>query len=180
VRFSCPSCGRVVEIDDIAGARKHLSACNPAVKTATTESVTLPVTLPVTYRATLEIPSQNQYARRHWSQAAREAKDWRTLVSVLMRELSGLSLPYSVWHFTRLVPKRGRFYDHANLVGGCKGLVDALTDNRIIQDDNIKCFSASYSQVRYADHAEGIDLERDHILTLITLLDIHADAKATR
>jgi hypothetical protein len=54
-----------------------------------------------------------------------------------------------------------RPYDWANLVGGCKPLVDTLTNYAVILDDRAECFAGYYLQERSPD---GIDRFRIRLL----------------
>ena len=50
--------------------------------------------------------------------------------------------------FTRHYSGREREMDHANLVGGAKGMVDAMVRVGLLVDDSPKWFEAEYRQVR--------------------------------
>jgi len=50
--------------------------------------------------------------------------------------------------FTRRYAGREREMDHANLVGGMKGVVDAMVRVGLLVDDSPKWFEAEYVQVR--------------------------------
>lgn len=50
--------------------------------------------------------------------------------------------------FTRHFAGRERLMDHANMVGGMKGAVDAMVRAALLVDDSPKWFEAEYKQVR--------------------------------
>jgi hypothetical protein len=56
---------------------------------------------------------------------------------------------------TRVFTGRRREFDHANLVGGCKPLIDVLVSMAIIVDDAPKHFTCAYAQ-RRGDRNETI------------------------
>lgn len=50
--------------------------------------------------------------------------------------------------FTRHYSGRQQEFDHANLVGGAKGMVDAMVRVGLLVDDSPKWFEAEYRQIR--------------------------------
>lgn len=73
----------------------------------------------------------------------------------LMANMLGLRLYYSVWQVTRVYSGRSREFDHGNLVGGCKPLIDVLVSAAVIQDDAPRHFSCAYHQ-KHGDRNETI------------------------
>ena len=101
-----------------------------------------------------EVRSLNKTLKDHWSVRTKDKKDWRVWIAVKLQrcgELKGQPFFLSDSWFnrkkyitiTRILGPRQRPFDHDNLVGGCKGLVDAMK-GIIIKDD-----TAEYVEVKY-------------------------------
>jgi hypothetical protein len=100
-------------------------------------------------------PSQNQLGGNHRN-GHKYRKIKRELDALLGPELRRIAKA-KAWRrgiITRCYGKRKRRYDHANLVGGCKALIDLLTAHGVIVDDNEKFWQGHYLQEKSAD---GID-----------------------
>lgn len=84
-------------------------------------------------RAPTPMRSTNQFRRMHWSQIARERRDWRHLSVALAQGLMPVGLERvridAVLHFT---DRRGR--DEANFYDVIKPAVDALGPPRTVKD----------------------------------------------
>lgn len=90
-----------------------------------------------------DIPSQNKRERWHWSKQRAEVKRWATL----FRDGSqGLRPPTGKRHVSITSYRRQRCRDMANLVGGCKGLIDGLVRAGVLLDDSIALMEATYAQ----------------------------------
>lgn len=177
MQTQCPRCSETVS-GDLAKITAHVNRCGKVAKrpklaeTVMKRADLAHVHLPLKFAFQLAIPSQNTAGHtKHWSGYQKVRKAWRDVVDYHMRELHGLNLSFSRWHFLRIIPERGKYYDDANLVGGAKALVDALTFHHIIEDDGPQYFKAMYEQepsvVRHL--ADG----RHEVLTVVTLLEAH-------
>lgn len=56
----------------------------------------------------------------------------------------------------RIIPKRKRFFDHANFVHGCKPIPDYLKKAGYIYDDSPKWWDCRYSQISIKDSDQWI------------------------
>lgn len=92
-----------------------------------------------------EVPSQNVTERRHWS---RRAKEKKSVLWMLRGALPSGCRPHDgkkrVVEITAY--RRRRIRDHANLVGGCKTLVDALVTVGLLVDDSEQWATFDYRQ----------------------------------
>ena len=113
-----------------------------------------------------EVPSQNKRERWHWRVQRREVRDWELLAASatdaqrvgawssqpLVGNCSDLLYRHDTWTgFTKrtvcITSYRARLLtDHANLVGGCKGLIDGLVRAGLLVDDADEWMSATYFQ----------------------------------
>lgn len=92
------------------------------------------------------MPSQNQYQRWHWRKRARHINECRVLVRMAIGSVPGLPLTVprrAAVTFTRY--SSGEL-DYGNLVGGCKGLLDALRYEGVIHDDSPRWVEERYLQ----------------------------------
>ena len=184
LRTTCPECGKAVE-GTLAELTAHTKKCGKIRKSTLAADVLqraaavsrpsarppLPV-LPVTFFLTTPIPSQNTAGHsQQWFNYQKIRQQWRDIVRYEMPALVGLNLDWSRWHFLRLIPKRGKRYDHSNLVGGGKSMVDALTHHRVIRDDADQYFTADYDQERFEDWSQKASTGFTGIQTVITLLE---------
>lgn len=85
----------------------------------------------------------NDRERWHWAKQRREVSNAEAML--LMR---GRKVPAATGR--RLVTvtsyRRRRIMDHANLVGGCKGLFDGMVRARLLIDDSDRFVTATYRQ----------------------------------
>ncbi len=177
MRFDCPNCAKEVTVGSLKELRDHIKKCkhpnplklsnsarNSLKRTLLPDAVCIPQ-LPFVIEVKLALRSQNHAHKQHWSVHSRSVADWREALEPQLAPLMGLDLSWSHWSLTRLIPKRGRIYDFANLVGGgAKALIDTLTYFKVIHDDNPKYFEANYSQVKQSEVQA-----RKGTLTIITL-----------
>lgn len=91
------------------------------------ELITIPITL----------PSRNKLDKMHWSKRHRLGKTYCLLIRNQMR-LNNIpkTKPETMYGINIMVSRRYRIRDYDNLVGGCKQLLDALTKEGFIYDDD--------------------------------------------
>jgi Holliday junction resolvase RusA-like endonuclease len=102
----------------------------------------------------LEIPSQNVTDRMHWRTRTRHIQTWRIHVAAAARRIGATEAtgPMAV----RIISyRRRRITDAANLVGGAKATVDALTRAGLIQDDSDDQARITYEQRLASEHPTG-------------------------
>lgn len=83
----------------------------------------------------LEVPSQNTRDKWHWSKRSRETKAWERYIRAYIRP-GDLDKATGKRLVTIRAYRRQRCRDAANLVGGCKGLIDALVRVGLLIDDD--------------------------------------------
>lgn len=94
-------------------------------------------------RVPLTIPGANVRERQHWSKQRAEVSRW----AMWFRSLTTACQAAKGKRRVRIVSYRiQRFRDHANLVGGCKGLIDGLVRAGLLVDDSIPLMEATYEQ----------------------------------
>jgi len=59
-----------------------------------------------------------------------------------------LKLQVSGWELVREYCYPNKEFDFANLIGGCKPIIDILVKSGVIQDDAPKYFDCVYSQIK--------------------------------
>ena len=98
------------------------------------------------------IPSQNQTAREHWATKQRRKKRYTVQILVALMVDYGyddrkrlMSRPKGV-HLTITSKRRRRITDIANLIGGAKGLIDAIVSLGLIYDDADEYVTIEYRQ----------------------------------
>jgi hypothetical protein len=91
------------------------------------------------------IKSQNTREKQHWGSRARDNKRWRAYVRAAMTPAER-SQVVNVKRRVVITSIRGRLLDVGNLVGGAKGLVDALVQCGILVDDSPKWCEIEYHQ----------------------------------
>ncbi len=174
MRATCPKCGQPQVTASLAGLRAHIRACEAGKPVKATNRAARPVVagvytgpFPVTFQLEREIPSQNIHHNQHWSGYSAEKHVWLSLVALTMKPVLNCRFPWSSWQIIRVMGPKSRLYDHANLVGGAKPLVDSIRDNHIVLDDAPPNILIDY------DQEIG-----DRCYTLITLKET-ADAPKT-
>lgn len=106
-----------------------------------------------------QIPGQNKRERWHWRKQRREVKSATYLVSLMMAQLR---IPVATGpRLIRIVSyRRQRFHDHANLVGGCKGLVDGMVKAGLLIDDKDTLARFEYTQATLSLMPEWVREQR--------------------
>jgi hypothetical protein len=192
MRATCPTCNQAVE-GTMAELTKHVKQCGKTTKARLVERHvyddctpalerlvdaelrTLRINklkLPMEFQLTTAVPSQNTAGHsQQWYGYHKIRKQWRQIVQYHMAPVRGMQFQWSRWHFLRLVPPRGKFYDGANFVGGCKAPVDGLTFNRVIVDDADQFFKADYEQQRLSEWSQTHTTSLLGVRTIITLLE---------
>ena len=93
----------------------------------------------------LEVPSQNRRDRWHWRQRTKHRTDCEIGI---MGAIGGrCTKPFG--HKVKLTivsVRKQRMRDHANLVGGCKSLVDAVVNVGLLADDDDEHVEIEYQQ----------------------------------
>jgi hypothetical protein len=110
-----------------------------------------------------EVPSQNVRERWHWSKQRREVKSWAGAFLARMRPGDRATKPREV--IIQAYRKR-RISDFANLVGGCKGMVDGLVSAGLLVDDSTEWVRIQYFQDVAKNHPTGLPC------TMITVIDM--------
>jgi hypothetical protein len=101
-------------------------------------------TRPIDITVHLEVESQNVTDRMHWSKRAKFKKMW---LSALVAYV-GVRRSPSVKKTVTIIAYRKRLItDIANLIGGCKIVVDAIRDAKLIKDD-----SDQWAHINYVQH----------------------------
>ena len=90
-----------------------------------------------------EVPSQNVTARRHWRHNYQDVDRTNRLARIMGNEACHAKKRRSV---TITSYRTRRITDHANLVGGCKSLVDGLVRAGVLVDDSDRLASITYAQ----------------------------------
>lgn len=93
----------------------------------------------------LEVPSQNVTDRMHFMARHRLKKQWTLRVGLAAGVLHPEGFPCKMAVTIHSYRTR-RITDHANLVGGCKMVIDAIRDSGLIVDDSDKWMVATYKQ----------------------------------
>ena len=85
-------------------------------------------------------PTANFWSHKHWSRYRKVRKEWNMLIWVAASQAKVYgrpSLKKCRLEIERHSPKVMWIKDYDNLVGGCKPVIDALTENGLISDDSI-------------------------------------------
>lgn len=94
----------------------------------------------------LQIPGQNKRERWHWARQRREVSSWEIQFRVLAPPAALAPYTGKKLHVTITSYRRQRFHDEANLIGGCKGLVDGLVRAGVLVDDSTTWATFTYRQ----------------------------------
>jgi hypothetical protein len=89
----------------------------------------------------LQVPGQNKRERWHWRRQRQEVIGW-----MYVFQAAGIPKATGKRNVVITSYRKRRFDDHANLVGGCKGLIDGLVRAGALVDDSIKWMTAEYHQ----------------------------------
>ena len=153
---TCPKCGKSIKAIGLAALRRELKYCcrtrsarmRAASVEPATDRIVRPVDTPVKFRFERQPLSQNRTTYAHWTAHHRDKRSWMEECRVKLAALHGLRLAWSSWVVRRVYGGRHREMDYANLVGGCKPLIDCLTELAIIVDDSPSHFKCEYIQER--------------------------------
>ena len=98
------------------------------------------------------IVSQNKRDKMHWAQKSKDRDDWASRICVMVYQTGAQEyLRPKGKRLVRVVSYRKRLCDIANLIGGAKGLIDALTRSRLIVDDSPQWMDATYVQHKVSE-----------------------------
>jgi hypothetical protein len=103
----------------------------------------------------LQIPGQNKRERWHWAKQRREVSGWEVQFRALTSPASLAPYTAKKLHVTITSYRRQRFHDEANLIGGCKGLVDGLVRAGVLVDDSTTWATFTYRQETLAKSPLG-------------------------
>ncbi len=94
-----------------------------------------------------EVLSHNLLYHAHWSAVSKDRRAWESFVHVVALHAKAERSELPRRCTVRILAVRKRLIrDTANLVGGCKGLVDALVSQRLIYDDADRWCTITYAQ----------------------------------
>lgn len=105
------------------------------------------------------IVSQNKRDRSHWAKHYRDKRDWGYALLLALR--CKLIPPNRQVH-VKITCYRPRLLDDANMVGGAKGLVDAIVDMGIAKDDSREWIKVEYEQVKVPKAEQRTEIEWSH------------------
>jgi len=83
----------------------------------------------------LKIESRNVLDKQHWAVKRRSKKEWAVFIRNQIR-LKKIKKAKCEKYSISIISYRKKQLDYDNLVGGCKQLIDALTDEGFIFDDS--------------------------------------------
>ncbi len=92
-----------------------------------------------------EVPSQNKRERWHWSKQRREVSGWERWFAYAMRP-GRLDVATGKRKVHIHAFRRQRCRDEANLIGGCKGLIDGLVRAGLLVDDDRAHATFTYAE----------------------------------
>lgn len=91
------------------------------------------------------IPSQNEFVGRHWRKKNGDRLNWQIyLLSAISRRYD----PPNELRQVKIVSYRNRILDVGNLIGGAKGLVDAIVNVGLLYDDRPEWAKIEYEQIK--------------------------------
>lgn len=93
----------------------------------------------------LEVPSMNKRERMHWAQQRREVSGWTQWLMYAMRP-GRLDVATGKRRVHIHAFRRQRCRDEANLIGGCKGLIDGLVRAGLLVDDDRAHATFTYAE----------------------------------
>jgi hypothetical protein len=93
----------------------------------------------------VEVPSQNKRERWHWSKQRREVSGWERWFAYTMRP-GRLDVATGKRKVHINAFRRQRCRDEANLIGGCKGLIDGLVRAGLLVDDDRAHATFTYAE----------------------------------
>lgn len=92
-----------------------------------------------------EVPSQNKRERWHWAVQRKEVTTWAQFFAFHKSKL-GLQNACGPRKLVITAYRKQRIQDYANLVGGCKGLLDGMVRAKLLVDDNMEMVTVEYKQ----------------------------------
>ena len=100
------------------------------------------------------IRSQNEFTGRHWKKKHQDTKEWEWSI----RAATSRPLPIAAGKMkVKITSMRRYLLDVGNLIGGAKGLIDALVRLGVIKDDSPKWAHITYEQKKcYPNAAQTI------------------------
>lgn len=137
----CPICQALIPGDSLKQIKRALALCRHG-----SSSLILPQ-LPCHWTFDRAVLSQNITTYGHRWVYHSDKVSWVKYLVPAMTNVAGLDLTKSFWCLARHYAKPKREYDWANFVGGCKPIIDVLTNMRIIRDDAPLYFNCEYVQV---------------------------------
>jgi hypothetical protein len=93
----------------------------------------------------METPSLNSRERWHWARQRKEVTDWAKWFTYSQRP-GGLDKAIGKRSVAIISYRKQRCRDEANLIGGCKGMIDGLVRSGLLVDDSIKLATFTYAQ----------------------------------
>ncbi len=99
----------------------------------------------ISFAIPYEVPSQNVRERWHWRRQRREVASCADLVRYFAHA-AGVADATGPRRLKITSYRRRLITDRANLVGGCKGLVDGLVRARVLVDDRDQLAELEYEQ----------------------------------
>ena len=94
----------------------------------------------------MKILSRNVLDRQHWAVKRKEKQHWCLLVRNQMRLNKVRFTEEKEKHSIEIISYRSRKLDYDNLVGGCKQLLDACSEEKLIWDDAPKYLDLKVEQ----------------------------------
>lgn len=80
--------------------------------------------------------STNSMGRKHWAVKAKEAKNWKTRVAWIVRQIGAPKKPLKKAHVT-LIRKSSQCPDADGLVSSFKHVIDGLIAAKVIENDKM-------------------------------------------
>ena len=103
-----------------------------------------------------EVPSQNVTMRQHWAKTAKMNTRLLMTIKCMIKESHKVSADHPIKRRVKIIAYRKRFIsDHSNLVGGCKGLIDAIKRAGLLVDDSDQWMRAEYWQSKASESPTG-------------------------
>ncbi len=90
-----------------------------------------------------QIESRNKLDSKHWTYRRKQTQEWEFIIR---RALAGNFEKATTKMRVIITSLRQRLLDYDNLVGGCKGLLDAMKRIGILVDDGPKWIDTTYIQ----------------------------------
>lgn len=93
----------------------------------------------------VQVIGQNRRERMHWAAQRREVSMWAARAGYAFLA-QGLPPATGKRRVSITSYRKQRFRDEANMVGGCKGLIDGLVRAKVLVDDSTKWATFEYHQ----------------------------------